>query len=115
LRSQGVSDRPSPEPQWADEDDLHGHFRKHAPKLGISNVADYDASARETIRLGVPFAYTYEDPNIPGISEPRLGYYDRLTNRFTAVTEDEIQLLSHFRPDRGEQYVRDLPDSTYPY
>ncbi len=99
---------------------MDDHFTKHGYKFPFANVSDYDASARETIRTGIPFAYLHVDPDDPTIQEPRAGYFDRPTarfpqGRFTALTEDEALILSHYPPRRGEQYVRSLHDSTYPY
>jgi len=95
---------------WADPRDPHQHYRKHGGQLGITNADDFDASARKTIEDGRPF--TYRDPST---GEDRTGYYDPITRRFTAVTddpgEDEQFIVTHFECD--EQYVRDLPDSTY--
>jgi hypothetical protein len=74
----------------------------------MHTVADYDASARETIRFGISFTYTDPDADVP-----RVGYYALGTNRFTALNQSQTRILTHFIPDRGESYVRDLPDSTY--
>lgn len=54
--------------------------------------------------------FTYEDPDS---LELRVGYYERSTNRLTVVTATEVSVVTHFPPDRGEQYCRDLPYSTY--
>lgn len=75
----------------------------------IHTVAEYDASARETIRLGISFTYTDLDSG-----RAKIGYYAVGTNRFTALNRSETRILTHFVPARGESYVRGLPDSTYP-
>jgi pyocin large subunit-like protein len=90
---------------WA-PGELEEHFRKHPE--GYRSAEEYDRGARETIRRGVRF--TYRDSQSDA---PRLGFYDRETNRFTALTGDGRRITTHFRPDRGERYVRGLPGSTY--
>ena len=79
--------------------------------LGVRSPAEYDDSARETIRDGICLIYTYVDPVDPALQEARVGYFDPATGRFTAMTEDERLILSHFAAT--ESYVRNLPDSTY--
>lgn len=91
--------------QWA-PGQLAAHYAKHPE--GYRSVEEYDRGARETIRNGRPF--TYRDPTT---GEPRLGFYDPQTNRFTGLTRDGRRITTHFRPDRGEAYVRELPASTY--
>jgi hypothetical protein len=71
-------------------------------------VEAYDASARETIRLG--FAFTYHDRES---NADRLGFYHKESNRFASVTRDGRRITTQFRPDRGEAYVRGLDRSTY--
>jgi hypothetical protein len=82
------------------------HFRKHGAKLGSADEAEYDASARETIRTGRRFAY--QDP---ASGQGRLGYFDRRSGLLTALTDDEAIIVTHFLTD--EQYVRQLPGSTF--
>ena len=43
----------------------------------------------------------------------RVGYYDKATKRLAVLTDDELFILSHYRPTRGEAYVRGLLRSTY--
>ncbi|GIW10742.1 MAG: hypothetical protein KatS3mg061_1799 [Dehalococcoidia bacterium] len=90
---------------WA-PGELEAHYRKHPE--GYTSVSDYDRGAREAIRVGRRF--TYRDTQT---GAPRVGYYDPATNRFTGLTGDERRITTHFRPDRGEAYVRGLPGSTY--
>lgn len=73
----------------------------------MATAADYDRSARATIRAGQRFTYTDRDSR-----QPRVGYYDARTRRFTALTSNERRLLSHYRTD-DTSYPRRLPDSTY--
>ena len=93
------------EARWA-PGQREAHFERHPE--GYRTVEEYDQGARETIRVGRPF--TYRDRTT---GEPRLGFYDPATNRFTAVTRDGRRITTHFRPDRGEAYVRGLPESSY--
>jgi pyocin large subunit-like protein len=90
---------------WA-PGELEAHYRKHPD--GYRSVDEYDRGARETIRVGRRFDYRDTQSNAP-----RLGFYDPETNRFTALTADGRRITTHFRPDRGERYVRGLPGSTY--
>ena len=69
-------------------------------------VDDYDRSARETIARGTRFTY-----NAPGTGEPRVGFFDRATGHFTALTDDEAILLTHY--PLSEAKIRALPNSTY--
>jgi hypothetical protein len=45
------------------------------------------------------------------IDDWRRGYYDRPTERFTAVSYDGTEIVTHFRCP--ERYVDQLPGSTY--
>lgn len=75
--------------------------------MGIRTVSEYDASAHGTMDVGTYFEY--RDPES---DEPRAGFYDRMTHRFTGMSADQSELLTHFRCN--ERYVRDtLPGSTY--
>lgn len=90
--------------RWASAAELTSHFLKHGPKLGFLNESEYDTSGRVTMRAGRRF--TYEDP---GSGEPRVGYFDRRSGLFTALTADETIILTHFLTD--EAYVRNLAAS----
>ena len=94
-------------PSWS-PGNLRRHFRKHGPKLPLLNVVDYEASALATVRYGRRFRY-----NDPESGDPCIGYYEVGSNRFTSVSDDERAIITHFPPRRGEQYCRDLPQSTY--
>ncbi len=95
-------------PTWVHRTELLKHFRKHGHKLPVRTVQEYEASAIDKIQRGVRF--TFEDIAKGAL---RVGYYDKVSNRLTVMTDDELVILSHYPPDRGEQYVRDRPSSTY--
>jgi len=96
----------APTPRWTSPVQLADKFKKHGRRLGIRDIQAYMANSLDTVRRGVRF--TYEDRFT---SEPRVGYFDPMTGRFTAVTEDDTQIVNHFRVREG--YVRDLPASDY--
>ena len=87
---------------------LDAHFEKHCGEGPYRSVTEYDAAARETIRIGAFFTYVDRESNAP-----RAGFYDKQTNRFTGLTQNGARITTHFRPDRGETYVRRLERSTY--
>ena len=87
---------------------LESHFEKHGAEGPYRSVTEYDRAARDTIRTGTLFTYQDRESNAQ-----RQGYYDRAGNRFTGVTRDGARITTHFRPNRGESYVRGLDDSTY--
>jgi pyocin large subunit-like protein len=87
---------------------LQAHFAEHGREGPYPTVEAYDASARETIRIGKEFGYVDRTTHAR-----RRGFYDPPTNRFTGMTEDGRRITTHFRPDSGEHYVRGLLESTY--
>lgn len=91
---------------WFTATSRWSHFLKHGKKLGAVTVDDYDESARETIRAGRRF--TYRDRTT---GKDRVGYYHASTERFTAMTDDEAVIMTHFVC--LEIYVCDLPGSSY--
>ena len=95
------------EAAWA-PGQLKAHIDKHGREGPWATEADYDASARETVRIGTAFTYMDRESNAE-----RLGAYHKDTNRFTGVTRDGRRITTHFKPDRGEAYVRGLDRSTY--
>jgi pyocin large subunit-like protein len=95
------------EATWA-PGQLRSHFAKHGKEMPWHSEAEYDASARETIRIGTTFTYQDRESDAE-----RLGFYHRESNRFTAVTRDGRRIPTHFRPDGGESYPRMLYRSTY--
>ncbi len=80
-------------PVWKTREHLDDHFRRHGHEVGARTVAEYDASAQETYRIGEIFGY--EDPNT---DERHVGYFDPTTRRF-AATDEYDKLVSHFRTD----------------
>lgn len=70
-------------------------------------MAEYERSALETIRDGIRFEY-FDPPK----NAWRVGFFDSLTRRFTGLSEDERDIVTHFRA--SESYVRGLVRSTYP-
>jgi pyocin large subunit-like protein len=87
---------------------LRAHVDKHGREGPWASEAEYDASARDTIRIGT--AFTYQDRESDA---ERLGFYHKNSNRFTGVTRDGRRITTQFKPDRGEAYVRGLDRSTY--
>ncbi len=87
---------------------LQAHFAKHGREGPYATIEAYDASARETIRVGREFTYLDRTTGAR-----RRGFYDLSTNGFTGVTEDGRRITTYFHPDSGEHYVRGLLESTY--
>ncbi|MFN8523256.1 MAG: hypothetical protein U0821_09155 [Chloroflexota bacterium] len=87
---------------------LQSHFEKHGDEGPYPTVAAYDDAARATIRAGTHFTYVDRESDAT-----RHGFYDRANNRFVGMTENGSRITTSFRPDRGEQYVRNLERSTY--
>jgi hypothetical protein len=90
---------------WASETHLVDHYGDHRRQFPGYSVEQYDASAQETVAIGVEF--TYRDRRA-GVS--RVGYFHRESSRMTVVDLDG-KIHSHFRTD--EEYVSGLPRSTY--
>ena len=87
---------------------LRSHFEKHGQEGPWASESEYDGAAREAIRIGTSFTYQDRESN-----SERLGFYHKESNRFVGVTRDGRRITTHFRPDRGEAYVRGLERSTY--
>ena len=90
---------------WKTPEHLEDHYGRHRRELGTRSIEEYDASARETIAIGVRF--TYRDR---GTGERRIGYFHRESSRMTALDLDDF-IHFYFRTD--EAYVAELPGSTY--
>ncbi len=90
---------------WKAGGHLEHHFRLHGHEVGARTIAEYDASAQETLRLGVIFSYWDRIAQ-----ERRVGSYHAATGRFVATDEDDL-IVNHFVT--GEAYVIGLEDSTY--
>jgi pyocin large subunit-like protein len=95
------------EATWA-PGQLRAHVDKHGREGPWASESEYDASARDTIRIGTAFTYRDRESNAQ-----RLGFYHKDSNRFTGVTRDGRRITTQFKPDRGEAYVRGLDRSTY--
>ena len=95
------------EATWA-PGQLRAHFEKHGKEGPWASESEYDASARETIRVGTAFTYVDRESNAE-----RLGFFQKESNRFVGVTRDGRRITTQFKPDRGEAYVRGLDRSTY--
>jgi pyocin large subunit-like protein len=104
---EGDRERIAERATWA-PGSLESHFEKHGREGPYRSAAEYDRAARDTIRTGTAFTYQDRESNAR-----RQGYYDKTGNRFTGLTRDGARITTHFRPDRGEAYVRGLEDSTY--
>jgi hypothetical protein len=90
---------------WKTEAHLVDHYYRHRGRLRCGSIEAYDASAQETISIGVRF--TYIDP---GTGESRIGYFHRDTSRMTATDADGF-IVCHFLT--AEDYVVTLERSTY--
>lgn len=90
---------------WRSAAHLEDHYFLHRGEFPGFSMAEYDASAQETIAVGVRF--TYRD-RITG--ERRVGYFHRDSSRFTAVDLDGF-IRTHHRLDEGQVY--EMPRSTY--
>jgi hypothetical protein len=91
---------------WRTEAHRRAHFRLHGHRLRLRTVEEYDASARETIRLGVRVSYMDLDSG-----EDRVGYFDPDRGRFTGLSADERFIVTHFRATA--RYVRRLLNVDY--
>lgn len=91
--------------EWRTREHLVDHFYDHRAEFPGYTIDQYDASAQETIVVGVQF--TFREPRT---HEQRTGYYHRDTARFTVVDSDGF-VRTHFRTDEG--HVADLSGSTY--
>jgi hypothetical protein len=94
------------EPRWGTRRDLEEHFRWHGRDLHVDTIEAFEASSKQTIDEGTFFNYRDR-----WSGDWHLGYYDRLRGRFTAVTEDGEEIVTHFRC--SEQYIRRLPENDY--
>jgi hypothetical protein len=100
------------EPQWRRQTlhakylQHHLDFRPHPERRRIATEEDYERSSLETVQEGVEFNYSDRTSG-----DPRVGYFDPLTECFTAVTFDRQWIITHY--PTTEDYVRSLPDSNY--
>jgi hypothetical protein len=93
-------------PEWKSQRHLHAHFGLHGRRLRLRTESAYDESARNTIEVGTRF--NYRDPES---REWRIGFYDRVTGRLTVLSDDETEIVTHYRCP--ERYVENLLSSDY--
>jgi len=91
--------------EWRTPEHLVDHYAIHRYEFVGYSVADYDASAQETLIVGTYFEYFDDDSG-----GSRTGCYHRDTGRLTVLDEDD-RIVTHFRC--RERYVRHLTGSTY--
>jgi hypothetical protein len=84
---------------------LEDHYHLHHREFPGFSMAQYDASAQETIAIGGRFTY-----RVRVAREPRVGYFHRETSRFTAVDLDGY-IRTHHLTD--EATVAGFDRSTY--
>jgi len=89
---------------WKSTADLEDHFRRHRRAVGARSVEQYAELALLTIREGIVFHYRLG-------SRRRIGRYHIRRGLFVALQDDgeTILTLDH----KSENYVRNLPSSTY--
>jgi len=90
---------------WETESHLLDHYAYHRGELRVRSTAEYDASAQETIEIGVRFTYRDQSTGLR-----HTGYFHRETARFTGTDPDGL-IVTHFQTDEG--YVADLLESSY--
>ncbi len=91
--------------EWKSRRHLEDHYELHRREFPGFSMAQYDASAQETIAIGVRFTY-----RVRVSREPRVGYFHRETSRFTAVDLDGC-IRTHHLTD--EATVAGFDRSTY--
>jgi hypothetical protein len=91
--------------EWESPEHLTDHYPDHRGELRVRSVAEYDASAQETIALGREFRYYYDPERVW-----RIGFFHRETSRFVSASLRR-RIITHFRAD--EAYVAELTHSTY--
>ena len=95
---------PSSGPRWPTRVGLQSHFRKHGHKFPFLDVHSYETSSLSTILTGRRF--TYQDRRT-GAS--RVGYYDAVTGRFTALSHNEAAVLTQLLGWRRVRLPRRAP------
>jgi len=91
--------------EWKSQEHLEDHYWDHRAEFPRLSIEQYDASAKETIAIGVEFTYIDRVTRLR-----RTGYFHRDSSRFTVLDTDGF-IHSHFRAD--EAYAADLIGSTY--
>jgi len=92
-------------PDRRSREQLEDHYWQHRHEFPRHSVLDYDASAQETMAIGVEFTYIDRVTHLR-----RTGYFHRDPSRFTVLDVDGY-IHSHFRTD--EACVGGLIGSTY--
>jgi len=90
---------------WRMDAHLQDHYGQHRAEFPGASIEEYDASAQETLTVGVYFEL-FDDRT----EQWRTGSYHRATRRLIILDEDD-QIVSHFHC--SEWYVESLTDSTY--
>lgn len=90
---------------WKTRQHLEDHYEIHRGELHARSIEEYDASAQETIALGVRFTYRVRISR-----ERRVGHFHRETSRFVGVDLDGY-IRTHHRTD--EATVAGFDQSTY--
>lgn len=91
--------------EWKSRDDVEDHFARHGAEVNARDVAAYARIADEVMARGARFGYRLTERR-------RVGYYERRRGYFVATDAVTGEVLSLSK--RSENYVRALPDSTYP-
>ena len=91
---------------WKTHQHLEDHYVLHGRELRFRWIEEYDASAQETLAIGVRFTYRGRRTG-----EPRVGYFHRDSSRFAATDNDGL-LRTHYRTD--EAHVAGLPAQHVP-
>ena len=91
--------------EWKSIEHLEDHYGWHGHEFGSASIDEYDASAQDTLDVGIYFEY--EDDRT---GEWRTGCYHRETGRLT-ILDDQDRIVAHFHYTEG--YVRNLAGSTY--
>jgi hypothetical protein len=80
---------------WKTRRHLTDHYRAHRSEFPGFSIEAYDASAHETLTIGVSFNYVDFRTD-----EDRIGCFDRESGRFTATTTDDL-IVTHFITDEA--------------
>ena len=88
---------------WQSDHHRADHFRDHGAEVGARSVEEYNASAHAVIENDDADTFLYR-----GIDTDldRIGLYDPLTGLFTALTEEQEWIVTHYRTD--PEYIRGL-------
>ena len=93
-------------PAWRSQAHRRQHFEAHRRALWVRTVEQYHQSALDVVEIGTYFEFIDDESG-----EPRVGYYDRWTERLTVLSDDERVIHTHFHCP--ERYVESRRGSTY--